>query len=106
MYPGYLINQNEIGIGMIPLEPAVFTTQYPINKMKVVDNVYIFISQENIKNVKVKKNPLCLKQSIRFITIETKNGEIFHFRVSKKDKFLSYQENNFLNFVKKYGKIK
>ncbi len=102
-YPGYLINQTEYGIGLIPLEPASFTTQYPINKMKIVPNSYIFINRNNIKNITVKRNPLCLKPSIRFVTIETIDGAKIKFRVSKKDKFITYQESNFTNFMSQYG---
>ena len=102
-YPGYLINVTENGIGLIPFEPSCFTTQYPINKMKIVPNSYIFINQEKIRNISVKKNPLCLKPSIRFVTIETNDGAKLNFRVSKKDKFITYQENNFTNFMNRYN---
>ena len=102
-YPGYLINQNEYGIGLIPFEPVSFTTQYPINKMKIVPNSYIFINQKDIKKVSIKKNPLCLNSSIRFVTIETFSGAKINFRVSKKDKYLTYQESNFTNFINYYG---
>lgn len=105
-YPGYLINQTEYGIGLIPLEPAGFTTQYPINKMKVVPNSYTFIEQKNIKKISVKRNPLCLNPSIRFVTIETFEGAIIKFRVCKKDKYLTYQEENFMNFMNLYSRNK
>lgn len=102
-YPGYLINKSENGIGLIPLEPDGFSTQYPINKMKIVPNAYIFIDKKSIKSIKVKDNPLCLDPLIRFVTIETVDGTKINFRVGIKNKYLTYQESNFINFMSEYG---
>ena len=102
-YPAYLINQTENGIGLIALEPASFTTQYPIDKMKIVPNSYVFIAQADIKEISIKKNPLCLNPSIRFVTIDTHDGARIKFRVSKKDKYITYQEENFSKFKNRYS---
>jgi len=101
-YPAYLINVTDYGVGLIALEPASFTTQYPVDKMKIVPNSYVFINQNDIKSITVKKNPLCLNPAIRFVTIDTSDGAKIRFRVSKKNKNITYQENNFANFMNRY----
>ena len=102
-FPGYLVNQTENGIGLIALEPASVTPQFSINKMRIVPSSYVFIDKKSIKNVRVKKNPLCLNPSIRFVTIETLEGAKINFRVNMKNKYLTYQESNFKSFMNHYG---
>lgn len=102
-FPGYLVNQTENGIGLIALEPASVTPQFSINKMRIVPSSYVFIDKKSIKNVSVKKNPLCLNPSIRFVTIETLEGAKINFRVNMKNKYLTYQESNFKSFMNHYG---
>lgn len=98
-FPGYLINQTENGVGLIALEPTSLTPQFSVNKMRIVPNSYVFINKANIKSIRVKDNPLCLDASVRFVTIDTFDGVSFHFRVSMKNKYLAYQESNFLKFM-------
>lgn len=102
-FPGYLVNQTENGIGLIALEPASVTPQFSINKMRIVPSSYVFIDKKSIKNVSVKKNPLCLNPSIRFVTIETLEGAKINFRVNMKNKYLTYQESNFKSFMNHYS---
>ena len=101
-YPAYLINVTDYGVGLIALTRDEFTTQCPINKMKIVPNSYGFISHKDIKNMSSKKNPLCLDPSIRFVTIETNDGFKISFRVKMTNEYLTYHEKNFADFMNRY----
>jgi len=101
-YPGYLINVTEYGIGLIALDNVEFTTQYSINKMKVVDNSYTFISNQDIKTLNSRRDRVCLDKNIRFVTIETYSGLKLYFRVKITNKYLNYQEHNFKKFMERY----
>lgn len=101
-YPAYLVNVTDYGVGLIALTRDDFTTQCPINKMKIVPNSYGFISYKDIKNMCSKKNPLCLDPSIRFVSIETNDGFKISFRVKMTNDFLTYHEKNFADFMNRY----
>ena len=101
-FSGYLVNQTEYGIGLIPLQTEKPTDA--INDMKIVPNSYIFIEQKNIKNIKIEQKIMySLDSSIRIVTFEFVNGQKEIFRVYDKDKYVKYQESNFIKFMNHYS---
>ena len=101
-FAGYLVNQTEKGIGLIPLETDKPTDA--IQYMKIVPDSYMFIEQKNIKNIKVEKKLVhSLDSSIRVITIECSNGPKMIFRTYLDDKYVKYQSSNFEKFANRYG---
>lgn len=99
---GYLVNQTEKGIGLIPLETDRLTDA--IQYMKIIPDSYMFIEQKNIKNIKVEKKLVhSLDSSIRIITIECTNGQKLIFRTYLDDKYIKYQSSNFEKFASRYG---
>lgn len=100
-YSAYLVNQTEYGIGLIPLENTSNLVFPLINNMKIVPNSYIFINQNNIKNVTIKN---VMFNSFKLnVTIETFDGLEIKLNVYKKNEYLTYHESNFMNFVNRYG---
>lgn len=99
---GYLVNQTEYGIGLIPLQTEQSANGN--NDLKIVPNSYIFIEQNNIKNIKIEQKIMySLDLTIRIVTFEFANGQKETFRVYAKDKNIKYQESNFAKFMNRYG---
>lgn len=99
---GYIINQMENGIALIPLR----TEGIGFNIKKMVPNInsYTFFAQSEIKNIKIKRANLISAVSKK-VVIELKDGNKYNLMVNLKEKYLPYQQDNFAKFMKKYKKI-
>lgn len=72
--------------------------------MKIVPNSYVFIEQKNIKNIIIEQKIMySLDSLIRIVTFEFVNGQKAIFRVYDKDKYVKYQESNFIKFMNHYS---
>ena len=96
-----LINETENGLGIIYLENTkIFTLKVKPDNLKLKDNSFIFIPNEEIKSIKVKNYGL-LNKSVKNITIKT-NKETFHLISNVKEKDIEYQNDNIIKFAEKH----
>ena len=71
-YDGLLINQTENGIGMFYLNQKGIVLTQNISKMTLDKDSYMFISNEEIKDIKIKNFAL-LNSKVKRISINTKD---------------------------------
>ena len=101
-YDGLLINQTENGIGMFYLNQKGIVLTQNISKMTLDKDSYMFISNEEIKDIKIKNFAL-LNSKVKRISINTKDKSYKLFaKIDEKD--IPYQKENFTKFIEKYGK--
>ena len=73
-----------------------------ISKMTLDKDSYMFISNEEIKDIKIKNFAL-LNSKVKRISINTKDKSYKLFaKIDEKD--IPYQKENFTKFIEKYGK--
>lgn len=97
-FEGLLINQTEDGIGMFYLkQPGLVLTQN-INKMILQKDKYVFISNNNIKNI-VIKNYAIFNSKVKRITIDTNDGKSYKLFAKLNEKTIPYQNLNFTRFI-------
>lgn len=101
---GYLVNQTESGIGLIPLnsDGMSYITNNP-KKMKANVEACTFIQQADIKKVTIK-NANLISLVTKEVTIELINGRKYNWLVNKKEKTIPYHEENFAKFMNMYKK--
>ncbi len=101
-WDGYLINQTEKGIGLIPLKNTKvlsLSSIKPENMIVQLDE-FIFVEKDNISNIKIKKFNL-FSPIAKTVYIKLKNDADFNLFVNNKEKQLPYHEENFSKFVSK-----
>ena len=99
-YPGYLINQTESGIGLIPL-----VSNGKINALKNFQpymHGFTFIGQNYIEKMTIK-NYTFLTKKVKSVQIKVPNSKPLKLMVQKKQKNIPYHEENFLRFMNMYG---
>ena len=102
-YEGLLINQNEKGIGMFYLkQPGLVLTQN-IEKMNIDKESYIFISNDEINEIKIKNYAL-LNSKIKRIEIKTSDKKNYKLFARLNEKNIPYQTEYFTKFIEKYTK--
>ena len=101
-YDGLLINMTENGLGFFYLKQAGIVLTQNLAKMTLDKDSYTFISNDEIKNVTVKKFAL-LNSKVKRISIDTadKSYKLFA-KIEEKD--IPYQTDNFTKFIEKYSK--
>lgn len=100
-YDGLLINQNEKGIGMFYLkQPGLVLTQN-LEKMNLDKDSYIFISNDEIIEIKIKNYAL-LNSKIKRIEIKTNNKKNYKLFAKIIEKNIPYQTEYFTKFIEKY----
>ncbi len=104
---GYLINQTEKGLGLIPLKYGSSSDRRnammvgaKAEKMIPQLDDFIFIKNENITDIKV------VARNVKEMGVDIKlnNDEDIRLTVRKKIKSIPYQAENFSRFVSKYKK--
>lgn len=98
---GYLINQMENGIALIPLNSTGIGNN--IKKMIPNTNSHMFFGQEEIKKVKIKR-AYFISAVTKSVRIELKDGKKFNLLVNVKEKYIPYHKENFAKFMQKYKK--
>ena len=92
-FNGYIINQTESGIGIIPLSN--------VTGQPMIDMAY-FLPQNNIVNVSIKKGSLLFYKKI---TITDINNQIISFNVQKKVLTVKKHKENLEKFLLKYNSL-
>ena len=88
-YSGLLINATEKGLGIFYLNPEKASDIFfkiDVSKLRITENSYFFIPNENIKEIKVKKYSI-LTSKLKSITIKNPKCEIYGYN-------LLYKYNN------------
>ena len=100
-YDALLINQTEKGIGMFFLIQGGIVLTQKLEKMKLDKESYIFIKNEKIDSVKIKKYAI-LNSKIKRICIDTEDKSYKLFaKLYEKD--IPYQTENLSKFIEKYN---
>ena len=106
-FDGYLINQTEKGIGLIPLKYKDFSSQISAitvgalpEKMVAQLDKFFFIEKEKIESISIRTVNLKMKN----VTIKLVNNENIGLTINNKFKSIPYHEENFSKFVNKYKK--
>lgn len=86
----FLVNHTEMGIGIIPADPI--TGKYRPDKILV-------ISSDNIDKVTISRGLLFYCK----ISILSKDKKMISFQAHKKVLLMKKQEENLMNFIKKYS---
>ena len=94
-YSGYLFNENEYGIALIPFVNIKSGMTDDIREMAIVPNTYIFIKHIDIKNITVRQHIGLFQVKIKINLI---NGNRIVLLAYKKSKYVIYQENNVKQF--------
>ena len=104
-YDGLLINANENGIAMFYLKASALSGLVTLanpSKMTLDKENYIFISEDNIKEIKIKNFAL-LNSKTKRIEINTLDGKSHKLYAKLEEKDFPYQRENFANFIEKYS---
>ena len=98
---GYIINQMEKGIALIPLKSNGIGLS--IKKMIPNTSAYVFFAQSEIKNIKIKRYNLISAVSKK-VVIELNDGNKYNLIVNLKEKYIPYHKDNFAKFMERYKK--
>lgn len=103
MWDGFLINDTEKGIGLIPLEntKSVFVIK-PENMIVHLED-FIFINKNEIESIKIRRLNF-ISAVAKEVNITLKNGAKYNLMINNKEKSLEYHEMNFSKFINKYKK--
>ena len=105
-YDGLLINVNEKGIGMFYLKASALSgliTLAKPSKMTLDKDNYIFIENDNIKEIKIKNFALFNSKTKR-IEINTVDGKSHKLYANVEEKDFPYHAEGFTKFLEKYSK--
>ena len=81
-YSGLLINATEKGLGIFYLNPEKASDIFfkiDVSKLRITENSYFFIPNENIKEIKVKKYSI-LTSKLKSITIKTNDKKTHQYQ--------------------------
>lgn len=105
-YSGLLINATEKGLGIFYLNPEKTSDIFfkvDISKLKITENSYFFIPNENIKEIKVKKFSI-FNSKVKSITIKTNDKKTHQLLANLNESLIPYHNENFAKFADKYEK--
>ena len=104
-YDGLLINSTEKGITMFYLKAGALSGLITLanpSKMTLDKQNYIFIPQDNIKEIKIKNFAL-LNSKTKRIEINTLDGKSHKLYAKIEEKDFPYQKENFTKWIEKYS---
>lgn len=87
---GYILNKNEKGIAVIPIEKVK-------GKQKVAIEKALFLNNDDIDKVKVKRDTIG-----KLIKIKMKDKTKYGFKTARKIKNIDYHEINLNKFIESY----
>ena len=105
-YDGLLINSSEKGIAMFYLKAGGLSGLISLSnpaKMTLDKQNYVFIPNDNIKEIKIKNFAL-LNSKIKRIEINTLDGKSHKLYARIEEKDFPYQKENFTKWIEKYCK--
>ena len=101
IWAGYLLNVNEMGFGIIPLE-ATKTLGVKFEDLALRFDEFTYIPYQQLTEVKIKRAGL--NSAVKHVIIKIANAPQYDLQVLTKEKKLAYHEQNFANFCSFYGK--
>ena len=105
-YSGLLINATEKGLGIFYLNPEKASDIFfkiDVSKLRITENSYFFIPNENIKEIKVKKYSI-LTSKLKSITIKTNDKKTHQLFANLEESTIPYHKENLAKFASKYEK--
>lgn len=105
-YNALLINATENGLGIFYLNPekmSDFLFAANISKLKITENSYFFIPNENIREIKVKRFSI-FNSKVKSLTIKTNDNKNHELLVNINESLIPYHNENFATFANKYEK--
>lgn len=105
-YSGLLINATEKGLGIFYLNPEKASDvlfKVDIAKLKITENSYFFIPNENIKEITVKKYSV-FNSKVKSVIIKTTDKKTHQLLANLNESLIPYHNENFAKFASKYEK--
>ncbi len=100
VYCGYLVNIVSNGIGIIPLVNSGQLIPKIKDLITDMDN-YIFVNNDEIEKVEIKKLPLNFSSKRLAISFKNLDNVSTQWTLPKKNKLVSYQQENFNKLAQK-----
>ncbi len=100
---GFLFNQTDYGIGVIPLKAVKALLTYTPDKFEPDMSKFFFFRYEDIQSLEVK-NFNIFNKKIQAINLVLNNGVKGNLMAPVSDKHLPYQQQCFANFCANYKK--
>lgn len=101
-WAGYLINVDENGIGIIPLDRTNNKIRVIMEDLTPRFDEFTYIPYQQLTEVKIKRAGL--NSAVKHVIIKIANAPQYDLQVLTKEKKLAYHEQNFANFCSFYGK--
>ncbi len=101
-WAGYLVNVNENGFGILPLDRTQHKLRVLIEDLTPRYDEFTFIPYQQLVEVKIKR--MGLSSAVKHVIIKISNAPQYDLQVLTKEKKLAYQEANFARFCEFYGK--
>lgn len=101
-----LKTNTEKGLGIFYLNPEKASDIFfkiDVSKLRITENSYFFIPNENIKEIKVKKYSI-LTSKLKSITIKTNDKKTHQLFANLEESTIPYHKENFAKFASKYEK--
>ena len=96
---GYLINENENGLVLIPLNSTGISNN--LKKMVPNTNAFVYVAKSEIKKIKIKRAYL-ISAVVKKVKIELNDGKKYNLLVNVKEKYVPYHKENFARFIEKH----
>lgn len=103
VYCGYLLNIVDKGLGVIPLKNSGQLIPKIKDFITDVDN-YVFIKNDEIEKIKIENLPLYFSAKKLAIYFKNTGKTSTQWTLPKKNKLVSYQQENFNKLVDKLSK--
>lgn len=103
-YNGLLIDATEKGLGMFYLNPEKASDVFfklDVSKLKITENSYYFLPNENIKEIKIKKYSI-FSSKVKSLSIKTNDKKTHQLFVNIDETLIPYHSENFAKFASKY----
>ena len=101
-WAGYLINANENGFGILPLDRTQHKLRVLIEDLTPRYDEFTYISYQQLAEVRIKR--VGLNSKVKHVVIKIANAPQYDLTVMAKEKKLAYHEANFASFCEFYGK--
>lgn len=101
-WAGYLINANENGFGILPLDRTQHKLRVLIEDLTPRYDEFTYISYQQLAEVKIKR--VGLNSKVKHVVIKIANAPQYDLTVMAKEKKLAYHEANFAKFCEFYSK--
>lgn len=101
-WAGYLINANENGFGILPLDRTQHKLRVLIEDLTPRYDEFTYISYQQLAEVRIKR--VGLNSKVKHVVIKIANAPQYDLTVMAKEKKLAYHEANFAKFCEFYSK--